>query len=225
MATTPTATVRLITAATAGAAAAALAAYPVAAAPGSSALPLTLGLLALAALVAGLATRRAAATGAGLALLALELAFQPGHSRHLSFAATAAFAGGLVLVAELAFWSHNAGWVTPTRQRILRRAATTLIAALAATAIGALVVAGGRASASGLLARTARHRRRDRSHAVARPARIHHTRARLTDTQTVKLQRGQLNILPAFLAVLLGATVANRRSRPFKNCFARLRQC
>jgi hypothetical protein len=149
MATTPTATVRLTTAAIAFAAVGALAAYPIAGAPGSIALPLTLGLLALATLVAGLAARRAAATGAALALLAIELAFQTGHGRDLSFAATGIFAGGLVLVAELAFWSHNTGLVTPTRQRILRRAATTLIAALAATAIGALVAAGARASISG----------------------------------------------------------------------------
>lgn len=149
MAKTPATTVRLTTAATAVAAAAMLAAYPVAAADGSIALPLTLGLLAVATLLIGLAASQSVAIGASVALLGLELVFQPDSGHHASSGVVAVYAGGLVLVAELAFWSQTVGLLTPIRRRIARRSATTLIVALTASAVAALVNESSHASLTG----------------------------------------------------------------------------
>jgi hypothetical protein len=146
MATTPTTTVRLTTAAAATLVAAVLAVDAIVATSRSIALPLTLTVLALAALVVGLALSRSAVIGAAIALLGLEFALS-GH--HPSDVATALYAAGLVLVAELAFWSHTAELLRATRARITRKAATILIVALGAALLAAVVAEGAHAAVSG----------------------------------------------------------------------------
>jgi hypothetical protein len=148
MATTPTTTVRIGAAAAATVAAVALAVYPVASASGSIAAPLTVALLAMITLTVGLASQRPVAVGAALALLALERALQPGHT-HPSPGATALYAAGLIVTAELAFWSLTSHLLTPTRQRLVRKVTTTVIAAFGAATIAALVAEGAHTSVSG----------------------------------------------------------------------------
>ena len=147
MATTPTTTVRLATAAAAVTVAAALAVYPILTAVGSLALPLTLAVLALAALTVGLVLHGSPLIGLAVALLGLEFSLRPGH--HPSLAATALYAGSLILVAELAFWSETAQLLTATRPRIRLRLATIVIVALGATLLAAVVAEGAHAAVSG----------------------------------------------------------------------------
>lgn len=121
-----------------------LAVFPLVGAGGSKAATLALALVGVGVLVAGLATRRYAGVALAVALFAIEYLTRL-HESHeeLSFA-TALYAGGLVLLAELAAWAL-AEEIHPTpRSRVPRRAGTVAILALAAGGVAAIVVVSAR---------------------------------------------------------------------------------
>jgi len=116
-------------------------------------LALVLGGLALSFLAAGLTTRSAAALGWGLAALGGEYAVLFAAQGRALDEAAPVYAAGLVLVAELAFWSVErriAAWSDPAIAE--RRLAQLLGVCVGAAAVAALVLVVAAASVGGGLA-------------------------------------------------------------------------
>lgn len=116
-------------------------------------LALVLGGLALAFLAAGLTARSGAALGWGLAALGGEYAVLFAAQGRALDTTAPVYAAGLVLVAELAFWSVErriAAWSEPTIAE--RRLAQLVGVCVGAAAVAALVLVVAAASVGGGLA-------------------------------------------------------------------------
>ncbi len=117
---------------------------------GHELLLLTLGASALAMLLAGLLLRWSAALAVGIGLLGVQQAIRLELGPDKLDAWTPLVAGGLLLAAELAWWSVEPrvpAWSPPGVGA--RRPATVLFACVAATVVAAVVVVAAGARVSG----------------------------------------------------------------------------
>ena len=111
---------------------------------------LAVGVAALAVLLAGLLLRWSAALAVGIALLGAQQATRLALGPDAVDAATPLTAAGLLLVAELAWWSIERripAWAEPGVA--LRRGGTVALACAASMAVSALVVLAAGAPVSG----------------------------------------------------------------------------
>jgi hypothetical protein len=92
-------------------------------------------------LAAGAAWRYPSLSGGAVAVLAAEYGLSLYHQRGLVDARAPLFAAGLLLLAELAFWAAEShGSLRDDREVVVHRLAVLALLALAAVALGALVL-------------------------------------------------------------------------------------
>lgn len=141
MATSTPRTLRLATAAAALVVALGLTAYPVAAAAaGQRGLQLALGVAAVATLAAGLYRGIAAGLGLSVVLVGVdEIVFVHGRHEGLSLT-TPIYAAGLLLQAEVSFWSLAVAHAALETRGVLETAATTTAAVAGAWGVAELAV-------------------------------------------------------------------------------------
>jgi hypothetical protein len=148
MAPNPSQRIRLATAALATLCALALALYPALKAHGSFALTAPLAIAGVVILTFGLVRRVDAAIAVSIALLAAEYELLL-HANHRALSlVTPLYAAGLVLVAELAYWSRSEEIFATTRRRLPRRATTVAIAGAAGGALAAISVGSARSAST-----------------------------------------------------------------------------
>ncbi|MDX6506232.1 MAG: hypothetical protein QOG06_876 [Gaiellaceae bacterium] len=117
---------------------------------GHQVLLLAIGVAAIAVLLAGLLLRWSAALAVGIGLLGVQQAMRLELGPDTLDAWTPLVAGGLLLVAELAWWSVEPrvpAWAQPGVAA--SRLATVLFACVAATVVAAVVVVAAGARVSG----------------------------------------------------------------------------
>lgn len=145
MATAPLPGTRLATALAAGAIAVGLLAYPLVASGNDRVPAAIVAAIAIGALAGGTVARSSTFVAVGLAAIAAEYLLYLHDAHERLPLATALYAGALLTVAELAFWSISDGTPAAPVQPGAERAATIAATWLAASALAAVTILAARA--------------------------------------------------------------------------------